>query len=55
MIKSFVVMIEKGAVKGPLNLLTNISNGILLLDDNRLQLLHEKHPLRKLEMINIQY
>ena len=39
---------EKGNVNGALKLLTNnMSNGNLPLDDNTIQLLHEKHPASK--------
>ena len=46
--KSFINMMEKGNVNGALKLLmNNISNEILPLHDNKLQLLHEKHPASK--------
>ena len=41
-------MIRKVNVNGALNLCTkNISNGIFLLDDHIMQLLHKKYPTPK--------
>ena len=43
--KKFALLMEKGNVNGALKLLTsNISNGILPLDDKTLSLLKQKHP-----------
>ena len=43
--KKFALLMEKGNVNGALKLLTsNISNGILPLDDKTLTLLKEQHP-----------
>ena len=43
--KKFVLLMEKGNVNGSLKLLaSNISNGILPLDDKTLSLLRQKHP-----------
>ena len=43
--KKFASLMEKGNVNGALKLLTsNISNGILPLDDKTLSLLKQKHP-----------
>ena len=44
--KKSALLIEKGNVDGALKLLTsNISNGILPLDDKTLSLLKQKHPV----------
>ena len=46
--KQFVMMMEKGNVNGALKVLTNnMSNGILLLNDETLNLLKDKHPEAK--------
>ena len=43
--KKFALLMEKGNVNGALKLLTsNISNGMLPLDDKTLSLLEQKHP-----------
>ena len=43
--KKFALLMQKGNTKGALKLLTsNISNGILPLDDKTLSLLKQKHP-----------
>ena len=49
-LQSFVMMLGKGNVNRVSKLLkNNMSNGTLPLDDNTLQLLHEKHPTSKNE------
>ena len=45
MSKKFAFLMGKGNVNGVLKLLTsNISNGILRLDDKTISLLKQKHP-----------
>ena len=53
MSKKFALLMEKGNISGTLKLLTsNISKGILPLDDKTLSLLKQKHPALSMSELN---
>ena len=53
MSKKFALLMEKGNINGTLKLLTsNISKGILPLDDKTLSLLKQKHPALSMTELN---
>ena len=53
MSKKFALLMEKGNINGTLKILTsNISKGILPLDDKTLSLLKQKHPALSMSELN---